>query len=162
MLKLKFNWLSMLIIDGICGSLILSCFYNEITKHLIYKSDLIIILICFLALVFYHLFFAPFSFFFIDSGGIGSKIAIGLGNKILLNVINQYVKWNNIIKIDYQSGPVWNGLFIYYENKGFSINFYLFTNKLKAIQILLNKLPRNRMTENAINLFINKWENNFN
>ena len=161
---MKFNWLFFLIVDGICGSLILAHLYSILwgpikQGKLIEHNEWMVSIICLLVPIFFHVCVRPFSYFLIDKNGIGSQTIIGISNYKLLKIASHYVKWADIKNIDYLNSPIWNGLEFYYHNKkGFRISFLLFTNKKKAIKILLEKLPRNNISPNAMKYFFEKWE----
>lgn len=166
LLKLKANWLSFLIFDGISISLGTSAIYSLLwgrIKQGAYDSPNVwlIIILSYMAPVIFHFCIVPFCYFFIDEKGLGATGNIGFYKWPFFKGLTYYKEWSNMYEIDYADSPIWNGLFIDSDKRGFYINFYLLTNKKKAIRILLEKLPRDKATIAAEEKFFLKWENKF-
>ena len=161
---MKFNWLVFLILDGICGSVLLSYLYSilwgtiregKFKEH----NGWIINIICILIPLIFHLCINPFFYYFVDECGIGASGNIGFVRWKFFKGFKNFKKWSEINHIDFVSSPIINSLFIDANTKkGVTIDFRFLTNKKKGIEILLKNLPRDKATLSAEKKFFERWE----
>jgi hypothetical protein len=164
MIKMKFNWLFFLILDGVFGLLGFAYIYSILIGpikqgNVTNQNAWLIIAISISIPLFAHFIFRPFTYFFIEEKGIGSILNLGFWKVPFFKGIRAaYFEWSEIDFINYVSSPIISGIVIGRNNKSFMINLNFINNKKKAIGLLLKMLPREKATPDAEELFFKKWE----